>query len=182
MLRSPTGSVRYLKSISARVSPFSGHLKVFCLSGVAVSALSIYFWPQAFQRSDYGTPLSLSHFTPATISSCEITGDDTKLITLTIPPSLFPRAGDRCLDPIWSIFVKDDDIQVERPYTPLRGVDAHGRMTFWIKKYPDGEVGRWLHSKGVGDVVEIRGPSKTWEWKEGVWDEVIMVGDLFELS
>lgn len=78
-------------------------------------------------------------------------------------------------DPVWSVFIKDDDIQVERAYTPLNGVDRDGNMLFWIKKYPKGEVGRWLHSKAEGDTIEVRGPLRTWPWKEDTWDEVVMV-------
>jgi cytochrome-b5 reductase len=48
-------------------------------------------------------------------------------------------------------------------------------MIFWIKKYPDGEVGRWLHSKKVGDTIELRGPLQTWKWEDVVWDEIVMV-------
>jgi hypothetical protein len=48
-------------------------------------------------------------------------------------------------------------------------------MQFWIKKYPHGEVGRWIHSKKVGDDIEIRGPLTTWPWKDDAWDEVVMV-------
>lgn len=48
-------------------------------------------------------------------------------------------------------------------------------MKFWIKKYPHGEVGRWLHSKQVGDKVELRGPLQTWLWKDEAWDEVILI-------
>ncbi|KAF7313588.1 NADH-cytochrome B5 reductase [Mycena chlorophos] len=77
--------------------------------------------------------------------------------------------------PIWSVYIKDDDIQVERAYTPLRGIDDEGRMEFWVKRYPRGEVGRWLHSKHVGDTVEFRGPLTTWAWKDGAnWDEIVM--------
>ncbi|GAV99413.1 ferredoxin reductase-like protein [Lentinula edodes] len=39
-------------------------------------------------------------------------------------------------------------------------------MSFWIKKYEHGEVGRWLHSKKVGDEIEIRAPLQTWLWKD----------------
>ncbi|KAG2158902.1 ferredoxin reductase-like C-terminal NADP-linked domain-containing protein [Suillus bovinus] len=95
-------------------------------------------------------PLSPSHFTPA------------KLIS-----DLFA--------PIWSVFIKDDDIQVERPYTPLDGVDENGNMRFWIKRYQHGEVSRWLYSKQVGDTIEIRGPLKTWSWKDDAWDEIILI-------
>ncbi|KAJ7499186.1 hypothetical protein FB451DRAFT_1347509 [Mycena latifolia] len=117
--------------------------------------------------------LSPSHFTRATLTSSEPSGPNTKLLVLTvhglsahkIPP----------LAPIWSVFIKDDDIQVERAYTPLEGIDEHGQMLFWIKKYPKGEVGRWLHSKKVGDDIEFRGPLSTWAWKEDEWDEIVMI-------
>ncbi|KAJ7179378.1 hypothetical protein C8R46DRAFT_1073579 [Mycena filopes] len=118
--------------------------------------------------------LSPCHFTRATLTSSEQSGPNTKLLRLKVHglpahnhPSLLP--------PIWSVFIKDDDIQVERPYTPLEGIDEHGRMLFWIKKYPKGEVGRWLHSKRVGDQIEFRGPLSTWAWKEDAWDEIVMI-------
>ena len=55
------------------------------------------------------------------------------------------------------------------------GVDDEGRMKFWIKQHPNGEVGRWIHSRKVGENIEIRGPMRTWNWKGEDWDEVIMV-------
>jgi cytochrome-b5 reductase len=124
-------------------------------------------------------PLSPSHFTPAAIVSSESCGPDTKLLQLVVPPNLLPPdvASNLSFTPIWYVFIKDDDIQVERPYTPLQGIDEQGRMLFWIKKYPKGEVGRWLHSKAVGDQVELRGPLKTWSWKDDEWDEIVMVRD-----
>ena len=48
-------------------------------------------------------------------------------------------------------------------------------MKFWIKRYVKGEVGRWLHSKRVGDKLEIRGPLKSYPWVDQLWDEVILV-------
>lgn len=123
-------------------------------------------------------PLSPRHFTPATVLSNGSCGPDTKLLELVVPPHLLPPrdpSSSAPFTPIWSVFIKDDDIQVERPYTPLEGIDDDGRMLFLIKKYPKGEVGRWLHSKNVGDQVELRGPLITWPWKEDTWDEVVMV-------
>lgn len=133
-----------------------------------------FFYPDASRSAPTSSdaPLSPSHFTPATVESTVGSGPNTKLMTLVIPPNLIPQSA---LGPIWSVFIKDDQIQVERPYTPLYGIDESGRMEFWIKKYPKGEVGRWLHSKAVGDTIELRGPLSTWHWKEDAWDEVIMV-------
>lgn len=117
--------------------------------------------------------LSYQHFTPSRIISTEESGPHTKLIKISIPPDLLPPRD--LFDPIWSVYIKDDDIQVERPYTPLQGIDENGHLLFWIKKYPKGEVGRWLHSKNTGDKIELRGPIKTWTWKQDSWDEVVMV-------
>jgi cytochrome-b5 reductase len=149
---------------------------IFHISGlVAASSLTAFFaWYRSTSGKDHPTWPSPSQFIPAAISSIEISGPDTKRFTLTIPPHARPPTR-VSLAPIWSIYIKDDQIQVERPYTPLEGIDEHGHMSFWIKKYQDGQVGRWLHSKNVGDTVEIRGPAKTWEWQSKTWDEVIMV-------
>lgn len=96
---------------------------------------------------------------------------------LTIPPKSIPSLEDAAFEPIWSVYIKDDDIQVERPFTPLEGVNSEGQMRFWVKKYESGEVGRWLHSKKAGETIEIRGPLKTWSWRADEWDEIIMVGN-----
>ncbi|TFK55885.1 ferredoxin reductase-like protein [Heliocybe sulcata] len=147
--------------------------------GATAAAAYLFFWPDEPKAAPTKTnaPLSPSYFTPATISASETTGPNSKLIQLTFPPHLLKSSADDSFEfrPIWSIYVKDDAIQVERAYTPLKGIDQDGRMEFWIKRYPDGEVGRWLHSKNVGDPIEIRGPVPTWSWKENEWDEVVMI-------
>ncbi|KAJ7638557.1 hypothetical protein FB45DRAFT_1132538 [Roridomyces roridus] len=114
--------------------------------------------------------MSPRHFTRATLSWSQPTGPNTKLLSLVAAQQQKHAPAS-----IWSMFVKDDDIQVERPYTPLQGIDQDGRMLFWVKKYPKGEVGRWLHSKKTGEHIEFRGPLTTWAWKEDTWDEVVMI-------
>ncbi|KAF7983897.1 hypothetical protein HWV62_18260 [Athelia sp. TMB] len=118
-------------------------------------------------------PLLPSHFSPLPLTCSEDSSPGTKLLTLTVPPHMRPSL--LAHKSIWSVYIKDDDIQVERPYTPLEGIDENGQMKFWIKKYPKGEVGRWLHSKKVGESIEVRGPLQTWPWEDGIWDEVIMI-------
>lgn len=123
---------------------------------------------------DTPTTLAPTKWTPASLVASEETSKDTRLLTFTIPHHLIPSPSIR---PIWSIYIKDDDIQVERPYTPLEGIDKDGKIKLWVKKYPKGEVGRWLHSKKPGESVEIRGPLQTWlcERRPCEWDEIIMV-------
>jgi cytochrome-b5 reductase len=123
---------------------------------------------------DTPTTLTPTKWTPVSLITSEDTSKDTRLLTLSIPRHLIPSSTTQ---PIWSIYVKDDDIQVERPYTPLEGIDKDGNIKLWVKKYPKGEVGRWLHSKKPGERIEIRGPLQTWlhESHPKEWDEIIMV-------
>lgn len=147
------------------------------LIGGVSAAVAVYFFlpdiSKGVPTSDT-KPLSPSHFTPAELVSSTYASNGTKLITIAIPPELLPKEKD-LFAPIWSVFIKDDDIQVERPYTPLDGVDKDGNMKFWIKRYDRGEVSRWLHSKKVGETIEIRGPFKTWSWKDDAWDDIVLV-------
>ena len=150
-------------------------LALVTTTGVLVS--SYFLWPSKYRGSPTFShqPLSPSYFIPVTISENSQVGPDLAVLTLSLPPDSRPSdENDPSLDPIWSIFIKDDDIQVERPYTPLFGIDE-GVIKLWVKRYSKGEVGRWLHSKQAGDTIEIRGPLKTFPFREGKWDEVVMV-------
>ncbi|KAF9263686.1 riboflavin synthase domain-like protein [Marasmius fiardii PR-910] len=160
------------KLATPRTLPY-GPAAVIIALGVATSYY--FFSPDASRGAPtlQNQVLSLNYFTKCTVTSNEISGPDTRLVTITIPAKSIPSTSS--LHSIWSVFIKDDDIQVERPYTPLEGIDAEGRMHLWIKKYPRGEVGRWLHSKSVGDVIELRGPLQTWRWQPDTWDEVVMI-------
>jgi cytochrome-b5 reductase len=95
--------------------------------GVVAGASLYLFLPDPSRSAPTSTKLSLSpsHFTPATIVSSESHGPDTKLLQLVVPPNLLRSydASNPSFHPIWSVFIKDDDIQVERPYTPLEGID-----------------------------------------------------------
>ena len=128
-----------------------------------------------------GTPTTLvpTKWSPVSLIASEETSKDTRLLTLSVPRQLIPSSSST--RPIWSIYIKDDDIQVERPYTPLEGIDDDGNIKLWVKKYPKGEVGRWLHSKRPGGHIEIRGPLQTWLHDRDVdeWDEIVMVGPGF---
>lgn len=87
-------------------------------------------------------------------------------------------------DKMWSVEIKQPDIMVVRLYTPLplyfmkseitragkkepllrviendcEDYDKGGVMTFYIKRYDNGEVSRYITSKNVGDELELRGP------------------------
>ncbi|KAG8825707.1 hypothetical protein FRC19_010697 [Serendipita sp. 401] len=108
------------------------------------------------------------------------------VVRMTIPPRLLPDPSTTPVSPesatepglpnaIYHIYVKDDDMQVERPYTPINGIGNDGKMTFWIKKYTGGEVSNWISRLQRGRSVEIRGPVPQWDWKKGEYDEIVMI-------
>ncbi|TFK27032.1 ferredoxin reductase-like protein [Coprinopsis marcescibilis] len=159
-------------------SQISSRKRVVTVVVAFLGGLSFYFVlpdPSRAAPTYQQKPLSARHFTPATVIANEDSGPDTKLLRISVKPEILARSDPNGFKAAWSVFIKDDDIQVERPYTPLYGIDEHGHMLFWIKKYPRGEVGRWLHTKVPGDKIELRGPLTTWGWKEDTWDEVIMI-------
>lgn len=166
-------------------------------TGLVISAatLGIVFYhasggyaPSRAAATSKDLPLSPSHFTPVSVTSSKQSDGVglTRLISLKVPKHLMPPP--ESTEPIFSVYLKDSDIQVERPYTPLKGINSEGEMHFWVKKYEHGEVGRWFHRRLVGETVEIRGPIKTLEWEDGKWDEVVLVchseetGSKFEMS
>lgn len=87
-------------------------------------------------------------------------------------------------DRIWSVEIMQPQIMVVRSYTPLplyfmksektragekdpllrvidndiEDYDKGGVMTFYIKKYGDGEISRYIVDKKIGDELDIRGP------------------------
>lgn len=160
-------------------SRFGRKGKAIWFTGLGIFATGLYYvlvnGPSRSAPTSATEPLSPSHFTPLTLTASTACTPYTKLLTFSLPAHLISNEAERRTPPIFSIYVKDSDIQVERPYTPLDGIDAQGRMRFWVKRYQGGEVGRWLHERKVGDVVEVRGPVINWDWKDGVWDEIVMV-------
>jgi Oxidoreductase FAD-binding domain len=67
-----------------------------------------------------------------------------------------------------SIYIKQPDIQIERAYTPLlsKAQSEHsGCIDLLVKRYEDGEMGRYIQSIPVGGKLECRGWDTTWDSK-----------------
>jgi NAD(P)H-flavin reductase len=73
---------------------------------------------------------------------------------------------------LWSVEVKQPQLQVARDYTPLppaaEGGDEAGMMRLLIRRMERGEVSGYLAGLGVGDEVEIRGPRLGFDVRERV--------------
>lgn len=69
---------------------------------------------------------------------------------------------------ILSIYMKEPSLQIERPYTPLYseaidGTQRNASIELLIKRYPDGELGKYAHGLHGKAAVELRGPDVTWQ-------------------
>lgn len=122
-------------------------------------------------------PLSSSHFSPFTIAALTTLTPTTFLLTLTpsppTPPLLLPFAP---VPPhphtptlhrawhhgLWSVEIKQPQLQVARDYTPLPPLSsadlASGTLRFLIRRVDGGEVSTYLSTLPVGATVELRGP------------------------
>ncbi|KAF8965678.1 NADH-cytochrome b5 reductase [Entomortierella lignicola] len=85
-----------------------------------------------------------------------------------------------CKIPISSaIYVKDDQIQAMRAYTPVHSTE-NDQETFQllIKRYGEGQVSRFIHSAKPGQKIEMRGPVLIWPGGHSdleQWDEIGMI-------
>ncbi|GAA5836581.1 hypothetical protein JCM3766R1_006960 [Sporobolomyces carnicolor] len=133
--------------------------------------------------------LSIDRWTRVRIESVTPLTEDTSLFRLTVPKTTLPRVlahlgggnddQDDGARPILSLFVKEPTLQIQRAYTPLSSTcfnpDGSATLDLVVKRYPDGEVSRYLHRLRAGDEIEIRAPSVTWYFKPNDWDEVVFI-------
>ncbi|EJU05130.1 hypothetical protein DACRYDRAFT_76203 [Dacryopinax primogenitus] len=76
--------------------------------------------------------------------------------------------------PFYALWVRSPVLQIEREFTPLRGLEGKGdEVELWVKR--EGEVARYLAGRKVGDEIGVRGWSPGVQWEDQHWDEVIMI-------
>jgi hypothetical protein len=97
------------------------------------------------------------------------------ILQMGIPNHLLPDSNEHLGNAIYHLYIKDDDMQVERPYTPINGIGIDGKFALWIKRYQGGEVSNWLARLNRGRNIEIRGIVRQWDWREKDVDEIVMV-------
>lgn len=87
------------------------------------------------------------------ISSSTLLGPQHKLISIPVDSSNISLFGDQAVDRqgavipqntivIQHVMVKNPDLQIERPYTPINDVEHNGQIDLIVKKVKGGEVGR----------------------------------------
>ncbi|KAF9978830.1 NADH-cytochrome b5 reductase [Actinomortierella ambigua] len=140
-----------------------------------------------------GSPkgLNTEKWTPVLLKSITKVSTHTSLFEFELP--------EPCDIPITSaIYIKDDQIQAMRAYTPIHtwpaslpssSGDTQGessgsdsttttKVQFLIKRYGEGQVSRFLHAARPGQKIEMRGPVVIWPASEpelDKWDEIGMI-------
>jgi len=70
---------------------------------------------------------------------------------------------------------EDKDKPILRPYTPVSGEDAPGKLEFIVKKYPNGPMSTHLHELKVGQSLEFKGPLPKYAWSTNKHEHVAMI-------
>jgi NAD(P)H-flavin reductase len=164
-------------------SPIRRHIPLLAALGGILWTVYAYKHFMSDKKSGDQNVLSPEHFVTYKLTFKEDVSSDIALLELSpkydTHRELIRKSGGLWNGrKIWSVEIKQPEIQVVRRYTPLPmyymqskegqetkgllrllGKDQdEGRMVLMVKRYSDGEVSRYLHRLPVGSDVEIRGP------------------------
>ncbi|MCJ1463330.1 hypothetical protein MMC07_001937 [Pseudocyphellaria aurata] len=108
-------------------------------------------------------PLNPQTFTSFTLVEKEAASSTSSIFHLepTLPGECSEIYSDAWKEGVWSVQMKQPQLQIARSYTPLPPVpaaDESGRLRFLIRWEPRGEVSTYLHKLRLGATVELRGP------------------------
>ena len=71
------------------------------------------------------------------------------------------------------VVIKDDSCQIARPYTPF--LFDKKSIHILVKRYPNGQISRFLHALNAGEFVHIRGPIQTMPYKSNIVKDLGMI-------
>ena len=82
---------------------------------------------------------------------------------------------------VWSVQVKQPQLQIARSYTPIPYVDTAeanepSDLKFLIRKDPKGEVSGYLHRIPIGAQIELRGPHLEYAIPDDVGEVLFLAG------
>ncbi|CAI4051319.1 hypothetical protein SKDZ_15G1910 [Saccharomyces kudriavzevii ZP591] len=158
------------------------HTKVYLITSAVLTTglIGSYLSHGYFDDKKNKYELSPSHFVKYRISHKQ--DIDSSHFLLEVTPLVKQKVNMWSLmtaEHIWSVEIKQPEVMVVRSYTPLPlefnptsneteilkdGDNADGKLSFYIKKYENGEVARWLHRLPKDHVIEIRGPFVDYEF------------------
>ena len=160
-------------------SPTKSRWPIFALgfsSGLAASLAVI-----AYNENKSDQVLNPTNFTPFILVGKDRISSTSSVFTLQ--PILTAKNSQVYIDAwkkgVWSLQVKQPQLQIARAYTPLPPLDGEGiisrnALKFLIREEPRGEVSGYLHRLPLGATVDLRGPHLEFEIPKDI-DEVLFI-------
>ncbi|CAD0092905.1 unnamed protein product [Aureobasidium vineae] len=123
-------------------------------------------------------PLNDLTFTPFALKHKDMISPTSAIFTLSqshIPPGTF---DDWWKKGVWSIEIKQPQLQIARAYTPLPPLDGSDpdALRLLVRREQRGEVSGYLHRRSQGADVEVRGPATEYKLPENVDQVVFLAG------
>lgn len=153
-------------------------LRTLAATALVVGAGAI-IWALVFSSPTFGnSPANPGIFAPFTIRSKEVASSTSSIFVLN-PSSVRPsdEFSDAWKKGIWSVQVKQPQLQIGRSYTPLpptQQAEFAGELRLLIRREPHGEVSTYLHKLPVSANIELRGPQIEYEIPKDV-DEILFL-------
>lgn len=174
---------RFISSSSARgpLVEKSKFFRVYFGAGAAAATIGTavvwIYGTTKFESSK--SPFDPETFAPFTLVSREAASPTSSVFTLK--PTFSGECSQIYLDAwkkgVWSVQVKQPQLQIARSYTPLPPIQAaeeSGNLRLLIRREPQGEVSTYLHNLLLGATVELRGPHIQYSVPDDV-DEVLFI-------
>ncbi|KAI4718979.1 hypothetical protein E4T48_04798 [Aureobasidium sp. EXF-10727] len=123
-------------------------------------------------------PLNDLTFTPFVLKNKETVSSTSAIFTLSqshISPGTFDHWWNKG---VWSIEIKQPQLQIARAYTPLPPLDGSDpqALRLLVRREQRGEVSGYLHRRPQGADVEVRGPATEYELPDHVDRVVFLAG------
>ncbi|KAK6004250.1 hypothetical protein QM012_009100 [Aureobasidium pullulans] len=133
-----------------------------------------------FKFISFASPQALNDltFTPFALKNKETVSSTSAIFTLSqshIPPGTFDNWWKKG---VWSIEIKQPQLQIARAYTPLPPLDGSDpdALRLLVRREQRGEVSGYIHRRPLGADIEVRGPAVEYELPEHVDQVVFLAG------
>ncbi|KAL1916752.1 uncharacterized protein VTP21DRAFT_5456 [Calcarisporiella thermophila] len=146
----------------------TGSLRWISACSIALGAI---YTSYAWYNQRRATILSPERFIELQVTSVEPINHNTSLFRLRLPRPIV--AG---LPAISCIHVKDDSMQIMRPYTPINQCDETiDHLDLLVKRYENGTMSKSVHLLRPGDRIGVRGPFVEFPYSANMKDDIGMI-------
>lgn len=156
--------------------PRRGRIAAVVLLSITAGAVARPYIEGTNGSSSIG--LNTSTFIPFALVNKERVSSTSSLFTLRAPKASQQDLKELWNSAVWSIEIKQPQLQIARAYTPLPPLPHHTEeeMHLLIRKEKNGEVSGYLHALPELAAVELRGPGVEYQIPENVEEVVFLAG------